>query len=475
MGFTVRDFNDLIRLLDRHPEWVEALRQRLLTQELLTSPRTLRRVSTRVGRVERAVEDLKATVQDLAQSVQDLTQSVAALLQAQQQRDEAFAAFRAEVDGRFAGLAEAQRRHYEEFAAFRVEVDRRFAELAEAQRRTEESLHRLSESFTAHRQEFLEYRAETDRRFAELAEAQRRHYEEFAAHRQEFLEHRQEFLDLRREFQEHRQEFLEYRAETDRRFAELAEAQRRHYEEFAAHRQEFLEYRVETDRRFAELAEAQRRTEESLAAHRAETERRFAELAEAQRRHYEEFAAHRQEFLEYRAETERRFAELAETVRILTRRVGDLDGLVRGWIHEDRYRTRSRRYRRLVRDPHILSPEEREAFLRQMEMAGRLTSEEAAELEEADVLVRGRSRATGGEVFLVVEVSATVDTDDVERAVERAEMLRRAEPGVEVIPVVAGPAIHPQAAQAARAQGVWWLTDSRPYAPHELPTEHKPS
>lgn len=161
-------------------------------------------------------------------------------------------------------------------------------------------------------------------------------------------------------------------------------------------------------------------------------------------------------------------------MRILARRVGDLDGLVRGWIHEDRYRTRSRRYRRLVLDPHILSPEEREAFLRQAEAAGRLTPEEAAELEEADVLVRGRSRATGGEVFLVVEVSATVDTDDVERAVERAEILRRAEPGAEVIPMVAGPAIHPQAIQAARALGVWWLTDSRPYAPKELPPGQDP-
>jgi len=43
MGLTVRDFNDLMRLLDRHPEWVEALRQRLLTRELLESPKTLRR------------------------------------------------------------------------------------------------------------------------------------------------------------------------------------------------------------------------------------------------------------------------------------------------------------------------------------------------------------------------------------------------------------------------------------------------
>jgi predicted nucleic acid-binding Zn-ribbon protein len=57
------------------------------------------------------------------------------------------------------------------------------------------------------------------------------------------------------------------RAEVDRRFAELAEAQRRTEESlqrlseaFVAHRQEFLAYREETDRRFAELAEAQRRT-----------------------------------------------------------------------------------------------------------------------------------------------------------------------------------------------------------------------
>jgi chromosome segregation ATPase len=297
MGFTVRDFNDLMRLLDRHPEWVEALRQRLLTRELLDSPKTLRRLSRRVGRVERAVEDLKATVQDLAQSVQALTQSVAALIQAQQQRDEAFAAFRAEVD------------------------------------------------------------------------------------------------------------------------------------------------------------------------------RRFAELAEAQRRHYEEFAAHRQEFLEYRAETDRRFAELAEAIQALAQRVDNLSGQVRGWVHEDRYRTRPRRYRRLLLDPHILSTEAREALLRQAEAAGRLTPEEAAELEDADVLVQGRSRATGGEAFRVVEVSAKVNTDDVERAVERAEILRKARPEAEVIPVAAGPEIHPLAARAARDQGVWWLTDGRPYAPHEIPQE----
>ena len=77
----------------------------------------------------------------------------------------------------------------------------------------------------------------------------------------------------------------------------------------------FREFHKLVDRRFAELAEAQRRTEEALAAHRAKTDRRFAELAEALRNLSETFTAHRQEFLEYRAETERRFAELAEAQR----------------------------------------------------------------------------------------------------------------------------------------------------------------
>jgi hypothetical protein len=149
--------------------------------------------------------------------------------------------------------------------------------------------------------------------------------------------------------------------------------------------------------------------------------------------------------------------------------VDNLSGQVRGWVHEDRYRTRPRRYRRLLLDPQILSTEAREALLRQAEAAGRLTPEEAAELEDADVLVQGRSRTTGGEAFLVVEVSAKVNTDDVERAVKRAEILRKARPEAEVIPVAAGPEIHPLAARAARDRGVWWLTDGRPYAPHEIP------
>ncbi len=293
----------------------------------------------------------------------------------------------------------------------------------------------------------------------------------------------EELLRLPAEFRSFREEMGAFRRETEVRFqrveaqiAALAEAQRRHYEEFVAYRvetdrrlaalqEEVAAARAEADRRFAELAEAQRRTEERV----GRLEEAVAALAEAQRRHYEEFAAHREEFLAYRTETDRRFAELAEAIRRLTGRVEDLDGRLRGLVHEDRYRTRLRRYRRLVDHPYVLSPAEREALLRAAEAAGRLSPEEADDLDEADVIVRGWARGGEGEVYLVVEVSGIVHPEDLLRAVNRAAALRKAVPEAEVLAVVAGPEIHPDAAPGARNLGVWWIKDGRAFAPHEIP------
>ena len=160
MAFTVKDFEDLLRILDRYPHWREELRRRILLEELEQLPRAHRRLSVRMGRIEKALAALAETVRKMAQ---DQRRHATALTKLRKEVAEA----RAEADRRFAELAEAQRRHYEEFAVHRqeflehrAETERRFAELAEAQRRTEESL-------AAHR-------AETERRFAELAEALRR-------------------------------------------------------------------------------------------------------------------------------------------------------------------------------------------------------------------------------------------------------------------------------------------------------------
>jgi len=56
------------------------------------------------------------------------------------------------------------------------------------------------------------------------------------------------------------------------------------------------------------------------------------------------------------------------------------------------------------------------------------------------------------DVWLAVEISATVDTKDVERAVERAAMLRKA--GYAAIPAVAGREATFIAEEAAHVQGV---------------------
>jgi DNA repair exonuclease SbcCD ATPase subunit len=160
MALTVKDFEDLLRILDRYPHWREELRRRILLEELEQLPRAHRRLSVRMGRIEKALAALAETVRKMAQ---DQRRHATALTKLRKEVAEA----RAEADRRFAELAEAQRRHYEEFAVHRqeflehrAETERRFAELAEAQRRTEESL-------AAHR-------AETERRFAELAEVMRR-------------------------------------------------------------------------------------------------------------------------------------------------------------------------------------------------------------------------------------------------------------------------------------------------------------
>ncbi|GBD09082.1 Chromosome partition protein Smc [Candidatus Thermoflexus japonica] len=366
MAFTVKDFEDLLRILDRYPNWREELRRRILLEELEQLPRAHRRLSVRLGRIEKSIAALAETVRKLAQD--------------QRRHATALTKLRREV-------AEA-----------RAEADRRFAELVEAQRRTEESLQRLSDAFATHREEFLSYRVEADRRFAELVEAQRRTEESL-----------QRLSDA---FAAHREEFLAYRAEADRRFAELAEAQRRTEESLAAHR-------AETDRRFAELAEAQRRTEESLAAHRAETDRRFAELAEAQRRTEENLAA-------LHAEMDRRFAELATTVRILVERVDRIEqdvGVLKDHDLRRRYVELAPAYfgRPNFRKIRVLSASELADLLWAALDEGRIQLEDFEEARRVDLVLRGEWE--GRTLHLALETSWRIDRGDVERAVRRARIL----------------------------------------------------
>jgi hypothetical protein len=93
-----------------------------------------------------------------------------------------------------------------------------------------------------------------------------------------------------------------------------------------------------------------------------------------------------------------------------------------------------------------------------------LSDTEAQEIYETDVVVRGKRREDGVEVYLVVEVSWGVGIHDVERASHRAALFART--GVKTIPVVAGKWVNDEAKWRARTQQVWQLIDG-----HAVPPE----
>ncbi len=149
MSLGIKDFHDLVRILEEHPQWRAELRRLVLSEELLRLPEQL-------------------------------------------------ASFRAESERRFARLEE-------ELASFRLESERRFArleealaaltervdELAQAQRRTEERLEALTarvdslterlEALTARVDALTERVDQLAARVDELAQAQRRTEERLEA------------------------------------------------------------------------------------------------------------------------------------------------------------------------------------------------------------------------------------------------------------------------------------------------------
>ena len=125
MAFTVEDFEDMLRILERNPEWQERMRRAILSRELLELP-----------------ERLLALVQQLIESDARNSAQIAELTRTVQRHDEAIATLIQTVqrhDALIAELIQTVQRHDEQIAEL-VQVVR---ELAEAQRRTEARLERL--------------------------------------------------------------------------------------------------------------------------------------------------------------------------------------------------------------------------------------------------------------------------------------------------------------------------------------------
>lgn len=208
-----------------------------------------------------------------------------------------------------------------------------------------------------------------------------------------------------------------------------------------------------------ELAEAQGRTEETvrtLAERMEQLARRVDSLAEAQ------------------ARTEEAVRELSRHIDQLGRRIdvlvetqikmgSDLEKL-KGSDLERRYRERAPSYfRPLVQRGHTLTYDELYRVLDQAIARGQLSKREADEIELADAIVRGRSQEDEHPIYLVVEVSWGVGTEDVRRASERAALLSKA--GTRAIPVVAGDWVTTAAEAMALSWKVWQVTDGHVVGP----------
>ena len=180
------------------------------------------------------------------------------------------------------------------------------------------------------------------------------------------------------------------------------------------------------------------------------------------------------ELVEAQHRTEERVNQLTQQVEQLTHQVERLVEVqlrmgtdverLKGSDLERRYRERGHAYfSRLVRRAHVLSGDELIALLDEAVAGGQLSEEESDEILQADVVVRGRRREDGAEVYLVVEVSWGVGISDVQRASQRAALLSRT--GTPTIPVVAGYWVTPEAQEPARALRVWQVTDGSVIAP----------
>ena len=96
---------------------------------------------------------------------------------------------------------------------------------------------------------------------------------------------------------------------------------------------------------------------------------------------------------------------------------------------------------------------------------GRLTEPERQAVLDADLVLAGRRRDDGAEVYLLAEISAGIGPHDVERAAERAATLEKL--GRPVVSLVAGRQINAEAAALAGERGVVHVLDGQFARPPE--------
>ncbi|MDR7568157.1 MAG: hypothetical protein QN143_07275 [Armatimonadota bacterium] len=143
MPFTVKDFQSLLRLLERQPQWKDALRASLLGEEFLELPNLVRSLVQAQRATQRELRALAEAHRLTQQDLQGLAEQVRTLTDAQVRTQQDLRALTEQVRA----LADAQARTQQELQA-----------LADAQRRTEQVVRELVQTTGALKGENLERR-----------------------------------------------------------------------------------------------------------------------------------------------------------------------------------------------------------------------------------------------------------------------------------------------------------------------------
>jgi len=203
----------------------------------------------------------------------------------------------------------------------------------------------------------------------------------------------------------------------------------------------FPEALVDLPRALEELAKAQRRTEETLDRVTERMERGFAEAAADRKRIWEAM--------------QQGFAEAAAEREVMRLDIGALKGSTKERFYRDRAAAIFGRLLAAGQD----ATQKVIRQLRAAQQANRVSAEEYQSVLNADLLWSGKLWDTGEEVVLVLEASWKVHESDVERAVQRAEVLRRT--GLKALPVTAGEEWPQQVGALALREGVVITQDGR--------------
>ncbi|MGQ9739120.1 MAG: hypothetical protein ACUVRT_14610, partial [Armatimonadota bacterium] len=275
---------------------------------------------------------------------------------------------------------------------------------------------------------------------AELVEAQKRF-------QQTLEEHNERLARLERIAERHDKTLEEHSKrleQLEKTVAELVEAQKRFQQTLEKHDERL----TRLEQTVADLVEAQKRFQQTLEEHNE----RLARLERIAERHDKTLEEHSKRL----EQLEKTVAELVEAVRNLVRSVEKLEqrlGKVSGFYYEFHFRERAPAYfGRILRRTRGLLPQDIEQLVEP-----HLSKDERADLYRIDLIVRGLWEADGQEVYFATEVSETIDANDVARALQRVNLLRKA--GLRALPAAAGGNATPEAQLVAQREKVLLITD----------------